>query len=135
MEDKNMDVKSLTALVFFAILIEGMVEYIKLGIQKNICIEIISSMVLGLIVAFGFHLDFFAAVGITTDVPYISTVLTGIIVSRGSNYAFDLIGKFTEVEAEVIRLTEEQKENMAIVRPDEEFNADMVTHEKTEGEG
>lgn len=130
-----MDVKSLTALVFFAILIEGMVEYIKLGIQKNICIEIISSMVLGLIVAFGFHLDFFAAVGITTDVPYISTVLTGIIVSRGSNYAFDLIGKFTEVEAEVIRLTEEQKENMAIVRPDEELNADMVTHEKTEGEG
>lgn len=130
-----MDVKSLTALVFFAILVEGMVEYVKLGIQKNICIEIITSMVLGLVVAFGFHLDFFAAVGITTDVPYISTVLTGIIVSRGSNYAFDLIGKFTEVEAEVIRLTEEQKENMAIVRPDEELNADMVTHEKTEGEG
>lgn len=130
-----MDVKSLTALVFFAILVEGLVEYVKLGIKKNICIEIITSMVLGLVVAFGFHLDFFAAIGITTDVPYISTVLTGIIVSRGSNYVFDLIGKFTESEAEVIRLTEEQKENMAILRPNEEINEDNVTHEKTEGVG
>ena len=130
-----MDVKSLTALVFFAILIEGMVEYIKLGIQKNMCGEIIGAMVGGLVVAFGFHLDLFAAVGITTDVPFISTILTGIIVARGSNYVWDLIGKFTEAEKTVIKLTEEQKENMAIERPDAEFNEDNVTHEKTEGEG
>lgn len=130
-----MDVKSLTALVFFAILIEGMVEYIKLGIQKNMCGEIIGAMVGGLVVAFGFHLDLFAAVGITTDVPFISTILTGIIVARGSNYVWDLIGKFTETEKSVIKLTEEQKENMAIERPDEEVNEDNVIHEKTEGEG
>lgn len=131
----SMDVKSLTALVFFAILIEGMVEYIKLGIQKNMCIEIIGAMVGGLVVAFGFHLDLFAAVGITTDVPFISTILTGIIISRGSNYAWDLIGKFTETEAEVIKLTEEQQMNMDITRPDEEFNEDNVTHESEEGVG
>ena len=130
-----MDVKSLTALVFFAILIEGMVEYIKLGIQKNMCGEIIGAMVGGLIVSFGFHLDLFAAVGITTDVPFISTILTGIIVARGSNYVWDLIGKFTETERDVIKLTAEQKENMEIERPDEEINEDNVTHEKTEGEG
>lgn len=130
-----MDVKSLTALVFFAILVEGMVEYVKLGIQKNICIEIISSMVLGLVVAFGFHLDFFAAVGITTDVPYISTVFTGIIVSRGANYVFDLIGKFTEAGEKVIKLTEEQQMNMDIVRPNDEVNEDVVDHEATEGVG
>lgn len=130
-----MDVKSLTALVFFAILVEGMVEYVKLGIQKHMCIEIITSMVLGLAVAFGFHLDFFAAVGITTDVPYISTVLTGIIVSRGSNYVFDLIGKFTEAEEKVIKLTEEQQMNMDIVRPNDEVNEDIVDHEATEGVG
>ena len=130
-----MDVKSLTALVFFAILIEGMVEYVKLGIQKNMCAEIIGAVVAGLIVAFGFHLDLFAAVGITTDVPFISTVLTGIIVARGSNYVWDLIGRFTEVEKSVVKLTEEQQENMDIVRPDEEFNEDNVAHESEEGVG
>ena len=130
-----MDVKSLTALVFFAILIEGMVEYVKLGIQKHICPEIIAAMLGGLVVSFGFHLDLFSAVGITTDVPYISNVLTGIIISRGSNYVFDLIGKFTESEQEVVRLTEEQKENMEITRPDAEFNEDSVVHEASEGVG
>lgn len=131
----SMDVKSLTALVFFAILIEGLVEYIKLGIQKNMCGEIIGAMVGGLIVSFGFHLDLFAAVGITTDVPFISTILTGIIISRGANYVWDLIGKFTETERDVIKLTEEQQMNMDITRPDDELNTDNVMHESEEGVG
>ena len=129
-----MDVKALSTLVFFAVLIEGMVEYVKLGVQKNMCPEIISAIVVGIGLAFGFHLDFFAAVGITTDVPYVSTVLTGIIVARGSNYMFDLIGKFTEIKSDVEKLTEEQKENMAIIR-DDEVNVDIVDHHVDEGVG
>lgn len=130
-----MDVKSLTALIFFAILIEGMVEYVKLAIQKDMCAEIIGAMVAGIGVAFAYHLDFFAAVGITTDVPYISNVLTGIIIARGSNYAFDLIGKFTEVEKDVQKFTDEQLENLSIVRDGSEINEDVVEHEKVEGVG
>ena len=130
-----MDVKSLAALIFFAVLIEGMVEYVKLSIQKNMCPEIIGAVLAGIGVSFAFHLDFFAAVGITTDVPYVATVLTGIIVARGSNYMFDLIGKFTEIEEEVQKLTPEQEENMAIVRPSEDVNEDVVDHEKVEGVG
>lgn len=129
-----MDVKSLTALIFFAVLVEGIVEYVKLGIQKNICPEIITAIVLGVGCSFAFHLDFFAAVGITTDVPYVPTVLTGIIVARGSNYMFDLLGKFTEIKSEVEKLTPEQEENMAIVRNDE-VNEDVVNHEADEGVG
>lgn len=130
-----MDVKSLAALVFFAVLIEGMVEYVKLGIQKNMCPEIIGAILAGIGIAFAFHLDFFAAVGITTDVPYVATVLTGIIVARGSNYMFDLIGKFSEIESEVEKLTPEQEENMAIVRPATDINEDVVDHQKAEGVG
>ena len=129
-----MDVKSIAALIFFAVLIEGIVEYVKLGIQKNICPEIITSIVLGIGCSFAFHLDFFAAIGITTDVPYVPTVLTGIIAARGSNYMFDLLGKFTEIKSEVEKLTPEQKENMAIVRNDE-VNEDVVDHEADEGVG
>ena len=129
-----MDVKSITALLFFAILIEGFVEYIKLSIQKQMCAEIIGAMVCGIGIAFAYHLDLFAAIGITTDVPYISNVLTGLILARGSNYVFDLIGKFTEAESMAQELTAEQKENMAIKR-DDEPNVDVVDHERIEGVG
>ena len=125
-----MDIKSITALLFFSILIEGFVEYIKLSFQNKMCAEIIGAMVCGVGVAFAYHLDFFSAIGITTDVPYISNVLTGLILARGSNYVFDLIGKFTEAEEDAIKLTKEQEENMAIARPKDEVNEDVVDHER-----
>lgn len=128
-----MDIKSITALLFFAILIEGFVEYIKLSIQKKMCAEIIGAMVCGIGIAFAYHLDLFSAVGITTDVPYISNVLTGLILARGSNYVFDLIGKFTEAEEKAIELTKEQAENMSIHRPEDEVNEDTVNHERSFG--
>lgn len=128
-----MDIKSITALLFFAILIEGFVEYIKLSIQKKMCAEIIGAMVCGVGIAFAYHLDLFSAVGITTDVPYISNVLTGLILARGSNYVFDLIGKFTEAEEKAIELTQEQAENMSIHRPEDEVNEDTVNHERSFG--
>lgn len=125
-----MDVKSITALLFFSILIEGFVEYIKLSIQKKMCAEIIGAMVGGVVIAFAYHLDLFAAVGITTDVPFISNFLTGLILARGSNYVFDLVGKFTEAEEMAVKLTKEQEENMAIIRPEDEINEDVVNHER-----
>jgi len=128
-----MDIKSITALLFFAILIEGFVEYIKLSIQKKMCAEIIGAMVCGVGIAFAYHLDLFSAVGITTDVPYISNVLTGLVLARGSNYVFDLIGKFTEAEGKAIELTQEQAENMSIHRPEDEVNEDTVNHERSFG--
>ena len=128
-----MDIKSITALLFFAILIEGFVEYIKLSFQKKMCAEIIGAMVCGVGIAFAYHLDLFSAVGITTDVPYISNVLTGLVLARGSNYVFDLIGKFTEAEEQAIKLTKEQEENMSYTRPEDEINEDTVDHERSFG--
>ena len=129
-----MDIKSITALVFFAILIEGMIEYVKLSFQKKMCIEIVVAMVIGIAISLLYHLDLLATVGISTDIPYVSNVLTGIILSRGSNYVWDLIGHLTEIEKTAKELTEEQKENMEIARPDEP-NADEVVHEKSGGLG
>ena len=97
------------------------------------CAEIIGAMVCGVGIAFAYHLDLFSAVGITTDVPYISNVLTGLVIARGSNYVFDLIGKFTEAEEQAIKLTQEQAENMSYTRPEDEINEDTVNHERSFG--
>ena len=121
----------LVAMVAFAILVEGTVEYIKLGIQKHLCAEIIGAFILALTFSLAFGLDLFAVLGVEAKVPYVGSVATALIISRGSNYFFDFIGKLTEAEE---LLTAEQKLNMAIER-DDEPNEDVVEHERDEGMG
>lgn len=121
----------LVAMVAFAILVEGTVEYIKLGIQKHLCAEIIGAFILALTFSLAFGLDLFAVLGLEAKVPYVGSVATALIIGRGSNYFFDFIGKLTEAEE---LLTAEQKLNMAIER-DDEPNEDVVEHERDEGIG
>ena len=121
----------LVAMVAFAILVEGTVEYIKLGIQKHLCAEIIGAFILALTFSLAFGLDLFAVLGLEAKVPYVGSVATALIIGRGSNYFFDFVGKLTEAEK---RLTAEQKLNMAIER-DDEPNEDVVEHERDEGIG
>jgi hypothetical protein len=33
--------------------------------------------------------------GMQTNIPYVGSILTGILISRGSNYVFDLVKKLT----------------------------------------
>lgn len=103
-----MDNKSIIlAIILFAILVEGTVEYIKLSLQKQMCAEIIGAFIFSLIITIGYKLDFFEAwLGLEPIIPYLGNVLTALVISRGSNYVFDLIGKFTEakdwVDGEVV---------------------------------
>lgn len=97
MENKTI----LTAILLFAVLIEGTVEYIKLSIQKQMCGEIIGAFIAGLLLSIGYKLDFFEAyLGLTPIIPYLGNVLTALVIARGSNYVFDLWGKFTEMTGE-----------------------------------
>ena len=55
-----MDNKSMIlAVILFAILIEGTVEYIKLSIQKKMCAEIIGAFLFALVIAIAYKLDLF----------------------------------------------------------------------------
>ena len=49
----------------------------------------------GVLLAFAFRLNVFVPLGIDVN-QYIGIGITGIIISRGSNYASDLIGKLTK---------------------------------------
>lgn len=132
MENKSI----ILAVILFAILIEGTVEYIKLSFQKKMCAEIIGAFIFAVIIAVAYKLDFFKAwLGLDPIVPYLGNVLTALVMARGSNYMFDLIGKFTEAEKEVAKLTKEQEENMAVEKPADEINPDTVIHEREGGVG
>jgi len=51
-------------------------------------------MILGVLVAFAFHGDAFALLGMEVH-PIIGTLITGVILSRGSNYTSDLLKRIT----------------------------------------
>lgn len=85
-------------IIAVAILIEGLVEYGKniadmfYGGENKTAITQIVTIVVGVALAFAFNADMFIPLGLTVN-HYIGMILTGIVMSRGSNYVSDLIGR------------------------------------------
>lgn len=83
-----------------AILTEALVEYGKTvigtwetGEFKTFATQL-ATIILGIFMSFAFHINVFVDSGFTVA-PVIGTVITGIIISRGSNYASDILNKIT----------------------------------------
>lgn len=89
---------NIAVIIAVAILIEGLVEYGKniadmfYGGDKKTAITQMVTIVVGVTLAFAFNADVFIPLGLTVN-HYIGMILTGIVMSRGSNYVSDLIGK------------------------------------------
>ena len=81
-------------IVTFAVLIEGIITYTnQFLVQESFCWQMALSLVLGIIVAVAYKLDLPSYFNLKSDIPYVGCILTGILLSRGSNYVFDLIQK------------------------------------------
>ena len=83
-----------------AMIVEGIVEFVKLAVPKLKGVLVIPlTIALGIAVCIFYGCDLLAVIGLVSPVPYVGNVLTGIIIARGSNYLYDLIGKLTEVKS------------------------------------
>lgn len=92
MENKTFGIAS------FAILIEAIITYFnQFFVQENFCWQMLSSIALGIIIAVAYKLDLPAHFNLNSQIPYVGCVLTGILLSRGSNYLFDLLNKISKV--------------------------------------
>ncbi len=90
---------NLTVIIIMAILIEAVITYVKTWVvDKKLQWQVLVSVVLGILVSIAYNLDIPAAVGITCGVPFVGCIITGILISRGSNYIFDLIKKIAPTE-------------------------------------
>jgi hypothetical protein len=79
-------------LIFLAVILEGIITYVKeFFVRGNVKWEMLISIVIGVLVASAYGVDVLAMAGLKTAVPYLGSVLTGVLISRGSNYVFDLI--------------------------------------------
>ena len=81
-------------LVLVAILVEAIWENIKMIYDKQkLNINMIGSLVLGILVCLLAQIDIFPIVGLNMAVPFVGSIFTGIIVSRGANFVNDLFKK------------------------------------------
>lgn len=89
---------NIAVIIAVAVLIEGLVEYGKnianmfYDGDKKTAITQIVTIVVGIALAFAFNANMFVPLGLTVN-NYVGMVLTGIVMSRGSNYVSDLISK------------------------------------------
>ncbi len=80
----------------FAVLIEALISYVnQFFVQESFCWQMFVSLILGIGVAVAYKLDLLSYFNLKSEIPYIGSILTGILLSRGSNYFFDLIGKLS----------------------------------------
>lgn len=78
---------------------ESVWETLKMTWQKGkISIDRIGALITALIVCIGVNIDVLALLEITTQIPFLGTILTGILVSRGSNFVHDLFQKLTKIK-------------------------------------
>lgn len=92
---------NITVIVAVAVLIEGLVEYGKTitnmfyeGDKKTGITQIVT-IIIGIGLAFAFSANMFVPLGLVVN-EYVGMVLTGIVMSRGSNYVSDLITKISQ---------------------------------------
>ena len=124
-------------IIMVSIVVEGLIEYAK-TIEKAVvaygyktAITQGLTLILGIGMAFVFHLELFNGAmsefygGISIN-PYVDIVLTGILLSRGSNYVSDLISKLQKPNAFDLL-----KDFDYLDEPEAEYD-DVIEEEETE---
>ena len=75
-----------------AIIIEGVVTYANDWFVKGkLQWKQIVTVAFGVMIALVYGIDVIAMLGLESSVPFVGSVLSGILMSRGSNYLADLI--------------------------------------------
>lgn len=79
-----------------AFLVEAIWETLKLIWDKGkLCLDCIGSLVIGVLISIIAKIDIFELQGLVLSIPFIGYILTGILISRGSNFIHDLYGKIS----------------------------------------
>ena len=107
----------LLTLFVLAILAESVWETLKMTWQKGkLCIDRIGALIVSIIITFSTGFDILNCFNIPIKIPLIGMVLTAILLSRGSNFIHDLIGKISQAEA----LIEDVNENKGMLESNKE---------------
>ena len=92
MNDKIISIFSL------AILTESIITYFKeFFVYGDFSFSMLFSVILGVLIAVAYKLDLPEYLNLKSSIPYVGSVLTGILISRGSNYIYDILKSITNI--------------------------------------
>mgnify|MGYP007040927969 CR=1 FL=1 len=90
--------EKLLIIIMIALIAESVWETLKMTWQEGkISIDRIGALVVALILCIGVRLDILSLLGINVTIPFLGVILTGILISRGSNFIHDLLVKIGQV--------------------------------------
>lgn len=84
--------EAITIIVVLALLIEAVIETIRMTVEGGIHWQNIAAMALGIVLSWSCGVGIMAVAGITVN-PIVDMLITGILLSRGSNFISDLFDK------------------------------------------
>ncbi|NLL31068.1 MAG: hypothetical protein GX258_08545 [Clostridiales bacterium] len=88
--------QNLFIIIIISILAESIWETLKMVWQNGkLCIDKVGALLVSILITISTGLDIFELLKINNKIPYLGIILTGILVSRGSNFVHDLIVKLT----------------------------------------
>ncbi len=75
-----------------AVLVEGIITYInEFFVSGIVPWQMILSLTLGIVIAVAYKFDLPKYLKMESQIPYIGCILTGILISRGSNYVYETL--------------------------------------------
>ena len=89
----------LTEIISFAVLTESIITYFKeFFISGDFSFSMLFSIVLGVIIAIAYKLDLPEYLNLKSSIPYVGKILTGVLISRESNYLYDILKALTSIK-------------------------------------
>ena len=88
--------KKIFGLIAMSILTEAIITYTsQIANNGYICFKMIFSMILGIVISIAYSLDLPEYFNLKAKIPHIGNIITGIVISRGSNYVWDIISNIS----------------------------------------
>jgi hypothetical protein len=83
----------LDKIIVIACITEALWETLKLFKNpKGLNYDRLGAVVVGIVIAAAGRLDIFSFIGCPLSIKYLGFILTGLLISRGSNFVHDILG-------------------------------------------
>lgn len=90
----------LTYILVLAFLGEAVWETLKMTWQAGkVSVDRIGALAISILLAYAANIDIFVIMGIRLSIPLVGVILTGVLISRGTNFIHDFISKLTQNKA------------------------------------
>lgn len=105
------NVAAIISLIILSLITETVWETIKLAIPYKFPDwgDRIGAMCIGLLLAVGTGLDIMSVLQIPVHIAYLGVILTGLLISRGSNFMHDMLSKVQGLKGIGSELSKDQE--------------------------